>query len=35
MLKNHKPARSISDTGWGTFKTMVKYKCEFRGKNFP
>lgn len=34
MLKNHKLARSISDTGWGMFKTMVKYKCEFRGKNF-
>ena len=33
MVKNHKLARSISDVGWGMFKTMLVYKCEWQGKN--
>lgn len=34
MVKNHNLALSISDVGWGMFKDFVKYKCEFKGKNF-
>jgi putative transposase len=34
MLKNHKLAQSISDSGWGMFKEFVKYKCSWKGKNF-
>lgn len=33
MVKNRKLARSISDVGWGMFKTMLVYKCEWQGKN--
>lgn len=33
MIKNHKLAQSISDTGWGFFVTFLKYKAEWRGKN--
>jgi putative transposase len=32
MVKNHNLAQSISDAGWGTFCTMLKYKAEFDGK---
>jgi putative transposase len=32
MLKNHCLAQSISDSGWGIFETLLKYKCEWRGK---
>jgi putative transposase len=32
MLKNHKLARSISDVSWGTFFTMLEYKCLKYGK---
>lgn len=32
MLKNHRLAQSISDSGWGTFEQFLKYKCEWRGK---
>ena len=33
MVKNHNLARAISDTGWGMFIEMLKYKCEWTGKN--
>jgi putative transposase len=32
MVKNHNLAQSISDAGWGTFQTMLKYKAEQEGK---
>ena len=32
MVKNHNLAQAISDAGWGTFCTMLKYKAEFEGK---
>jgi putative transposase len=32
MVKNHKLAGAIKDCGWNMFETMLKYKCEWRGK---
>ena len=32
MLKNHKLARSISDCGFGMFRTMLESKCKMYGK---
>jgi putative transposase len=32
MVKHHNLAKSISDAGWGTFCTMLKYKAEQDGK---
>jgi len=32
MVRNHNLAKAISDTGWGRFCTMLKYKAEFEGK---
>jgi putative transposase len=32
MVKNHNLAKAISDVGWGTFCTMLKYKAEQEGK---
>lgn len=33
MLSNHKLAQSISDVSWGKFFEILKYKCEWNGKN--
>jgi putative transposase len=33
MLQNHCLAQSISDTGWGMFVDMLKYKAKWQGKN--
>lgn len=33
MVKNHCLARAISGASWHTFETMLKYKCEWYGKN--
>ena len=32
MVKNRNLAKAISDVGWGTFQTMLKYKAEQEGK---
>ena len=32
LVKNHKLARTISDAGWGTFLSMLGYKCQNAGK---
>jgi putative transposase len=32
MVKNHKLAGAVSDSGWNMFETMVKYKSEWKGK---
>lgn len=34
MVKNHKLAGSISDTGWGGFVSALKWQCDKRGKHF-
>lgn len=34
MVRNPNLAKSISDTGWGTFARFVKYKAEREGKLF-
>lgn len=32
MIKNHRLAQAISDCGWYTFTEMLKYKCNWYGK---
>jgi putative transposase len=32
MLKNHRLARHISDTGWGMFRSFCEYKADWYGK---
>lgn len=34
MVKNHKLAQAISDVGWGTAFQFLKYKSDWRGKNY-
>jgi putative transposase len=34
MIRNHCLAKAISDAGWGTFGTMLKYKAERDGKTY-
>jgi putative transposase len=33
MVRNRKLSRAISDAGWGAFRQMMEYKCEWYGKN--
>ena len=34
MVKNRHLSRAIADVGWAGFTSMVRYKCEWYGKNF-
>lgn len=34
MMKNKKLSRHIGDCAWFQFKTFLKYKCDWYGKNF-
>lgn len=33
MISNHCLAQAISDVSWGKFKEILKYKCDWHGKN--
>ncbi len=33
MIKNHKLAQAISDVSWAKFVEVLRYKCEWSGKN--
>lgn len=32
MIKNHKLSKHIADASWGTFVTLLQYKCDWYGK---
>lgn len=32
MIQNRRLAKSISDVGWGMFRSFLEYKCEWSGK---
>lgn len=34
MVKNRKLSRAIADVSWSAFLSMVKYKCQWAGKNY-
>jgi putative transposase len=34
LVKNHSLARAISDASWGTFLSLLRYKCAWYGKNY-
>lgn len=34
MVKNGHLSRAISDVGWSMFEGFVRYKCQWKGKNF-
>lgn len=34
MMENSYMARQIADVGWNTFTNILKYKCDWYGKNF-
>jgi putative transposase len=34
MMKNSYMARQIADVGWNNFTNIMKYKCDWYGKNF-
>ena len=34
MLKNHSLARAVADASWGSFLSMIQYKCARYGKNY-
>lgn len=33
MMKNDKLSRAIADVSWGSFVSMLKYKCDWQGKH--
>lgn len=33
MMANHKLALAVGEVGWNQFESMLKYKCEWYGKN--
>lgn len=33
MVKNHKLSKHIADASWGNFVTLLKYKCDWYGKD--